>query len=457
MKLLSLLFIASVLCFTAMGQPFGPEYHREHVEAILKRQSANAQASKTTGVYERVVAASTYMPSFWPIKMYDSARYAYSTERGSSFDFGAMAYDASYLGSAPATTGVLCDSYTRWKINGNNTALNIAERHNSTYNFEKQVTGYWQYLYNNNQQGSVNRYVNSFDAQNTLLMTEGFNLTGTSWHSFSRSYYYYDAQGLLTTDSTFMTYTPTPELQYVTRNYYLPGGLLDSSSTDKQTSGWTHYSDHVCRYYATGQLMTSVIRYNSDPNTQMKDSFAYDAANQSLQLKASFKFNGNWYETNTQERHLNIAGLPDTIYAMFYNTGLQMRDTFYWESFQYNASGLPVTTHRVHKYSTGLDHDRYYYYEPYTTGIKTAGMITDLNIYPNPTNNIITITSTQLLAKNLHIQLYNTMGQLLINDQLVWSNNSYQLSLAGYGEGMYWVVIKDEAGAVLCSKSILKK
>lgn len=71
--------------------------------------------------------------------------------------------------------------------------------------------------------------------------------------------------------------------------------------------------------------------------------------------------------------------------------------------------------------------------------------LTDLaNAYSisyNPESFLVNITSDMGLSGGTNIQLYNDMGQLLSSNQLVNAVNSYNLSVAGYASGMYFVRI----------------
>ena len=75
--------------------------------------------------------------------------------------------------------------------------------------------------------------------------------------------------------------------------------------------------------------------------------------------------------------------------------------------------------------------------------------LTDLdNAYSvtyNPESFLVNITSDLGLSSGTSIQLYNDMGQLLSSNQLANAVNSYNLSVANYASGMYFVRILSQS------------
>ena len=62
-----------------------------------------------------------------------------------------------------------------------------------------------------------------------------------------------------------------------------------------------------------------------------------------------------------------------------------------------------------------------------------------LNLYPNPTTGIFTITANNIT--NATIEIYDALGNKVKKDILTNIKSGYQLNLSGYAKGTYWVNI----------------
>ena len=67
----------------------------------------------------------------------------------------------------------------------------------------------------------------------------------------------------------------------------------------------------------------------------------------------------------------------------------------------------------------------------------------DFKLYPNPTNGQITIA----LEGMQKVVVYNTLGQALLSKDT--SSDVLQLDLSGFENGLYWVKVMAQNGAVV--------
>ncbi len=74
-----------------------------------------------------------------------------------------------------------------------------------------------------------------------------------------------------------------------------------------------------------------------------------------------------------------------------------------------------------------------------------------VKVFPNPTHQIINITSKQNRISK--IELYNQTGQLLMVKNL--NQNNYTINLSGYKQGVYFVKIIINNGDVIFRKVLL--
>ena len=99
----------------------------------------------------------------------------------------------------------------------------------------------------------------------------------------------------------------------------------------------------------------------------------------------------------------------------------------------------------VYQYSTGYNFSL-------STGINDDLQDTKFNIYPNPSNGIINIEDTYLTGKRFELFVYDAVGRLIIQNK-----NIYQLNLAEFGNGIYYITIQPENAKIINTKIILSK
>ena len=96
------------------------------------------------------------------------------------------------------------------------------------------------------------------------------------------------------------------------------------------------------------------------------------------------------------------------------------------------------------------DYGSFQYFENVTmVGTKEEYAEIDLDVYPNPTSNILTIKTTALIEK---IEVYNSIGQLTN----VYRGNMDLINVSGWGTGIYLLKIVNDQGQ-FTTKEILKE
>jgi hypothetical protein len=68
---------------------------------------------------------------------------------------------------------------------------------------------------------------------------------------------------------------------------------------------------------------------------------------------------------------------------------------------------------------------------------------TDLVIFPNPTTGLLTIRISDPQTKLSHIEIYNSMGDLVISTLV--ENNSYLMDMTSYNQGIYFIRCMDQS------------
>ncbi|MBK7387876.1 MAG: T9SS type A sorting domain-containing protein [Bacteroidetes bacterium] len=66
-----------------------------------------------------------------------------------------------------------------------------------------------------------------------------------------------------------------------------------------------------------------------------------------------------------------------------------------------------------------------------------------MEIFPNPTTGLLTIRISEPQIKLSHIEIYNSMGDLVISTWI--ENNSYFLDMTSYNQGIYFIRCMDQS------------
>lgn len=80
----------------------------------------------------------------------------------------------------------------------------------------------------------------------------------------------------------------------------------------------------------------------------------------------------------------------------------------------------------------------------------------NLNIYPNPTNGLLTIDFQGITSEDLTIKLYDSTGKLLKSTLLKEKNGTYSLDLAVNKSGIYFLSIQNETKIWRKSVSVIR-
>ncbi|MGB0861476.1 MAG: T9SS type A sorting domain-containing protein [Saprospiraceae bacterium] len=70
-----------------------------------------------------------------------------------------------------------------------------------------------------------------------------------------------------------------------------------------------------------------------------------------------------------------------------------------------------------------------------------------ISVFPNPTNNQITVTGTETELKT--IKIYNVFGQEIIVEILEDNSNNIIIDMSNLSAGIYYVITKNNVNKVL--------
>ena len=80
----------------------------------------------------------------------------------------------------------------------------------------------------------------------------------------------------------------------------------------------------------------------------------------------------------------------------------------------------------------------------------TSNSNLSINVFPNPTTDIINVQVTFTGTKNLEYKIYNVLGQFVYDskDQNVFSETK-QINLSGYASGIYFILVTDGVNKIV--------
>jgi Pregnancy-associated plasma protein-A/Secretion system C-terminal sorting domain len=83
-------------------------------------------------------------------------------------------------------------------------------------------------------------------------------------------------------------------------------------------------------------------------------------------------------------------------------------------------------------------------------GIQENAYDVQMNIWPNPTNDELSIEVSLIEVQDYMISIVNTLGQSIKEDEVIQSNiGKLRVNLSGVNPGLYFVVLKSKSGSVV--------
>jgi hypothetical protein len=90
------------------------------------------------------------------------------------------------------------------------------------------------------------------------------------------------------------------------------------------------------------------------------------------------------------------------------------------------------------------------------TGIRDLGISSSISLYPNPVNSELTVKIGDSEFAGSTIQILNTLGQVVMENQFNSTQNSMVLDLSNLSQGMYFFQLISDQNVVYTSK-VLKQ
>lgn len=442
--------------------------HEAIVNAALRSQAPAAY--KTTATKQRVIAESNHVLTGPNAGVQDSIHYLYSGDRGSTFSIwdysraGFMYYHYDYTPNSifspfgpPPEPHVRCDSLFFYRKD--QAGLNLVSQKNRTYNRNGSVQEGEAFFFFNGQKPSLGDYrdVNTYNAQGQLsVSTHVTYVPQWGWSDTTRKYYFYDATGRSTGDSSFYF---SPAVSTGERNFmtYNASGQLTGVLTKLLMSGaWQDTWRYEFSYYPSGKLksVVSMEYINGNPAVYAVDSLIYMPGIDPYTERHS-RYN---QDTRRITRHFNTRQLPDTIKAESFDPDSGTWITDETKIFLYNNMNNPVECRQyIFTQPNAAILHRYYYEEYEPQDVKTVPTA-DLKVYPNPVNGTLHI-EWQHAPQNVPtgIRIVGMTGQVVYSEQIRWNGQQVQINTNAWASGIYALVLTGAEGATLHTQLLVNE
>ncbi|MCD6013705.1 MAG: Secretion system C-terminal sorting domain [Flavipsychrobacter sp.] len=455
--------------------------HNQMVNALLQMQQYHKVAAKPTATTKYRLKARSIRDNTFNA-LIDSVDLGYTGFRGSTYDYNTMLFPFNYpystspmwnFGGTFTKPQVLFDTLRRWQVNPNTLVYGYYQTDLATYDTGNKLTNY-KALYVDSAFYPNTIHKNTFTTAKNISMGISSNWIGGVADSAFKQYFTYDTGNRLTKDSTYELHLGAWRI--VSKTFY----TYDASKNLTVIENWANTTDtsfllplvrqlkYVNTYDASKRLLTvndSFYNGTSALEAYMKDTFTYTGTFTFHTTWKQHQFDpidGTWNPQFNMSKHLNSINLPDTVtirgwdsilsswvpstmYVVSYNSN---NDPDVLKDYQYNFTSFPATP----------DFTTKYYYQTFidNTGVEELPAADNAKVFPNPATNTINITGLNVAQNSVvTYSLVNVSGQVMYNECSPWHGET-QINVERFTPGIYWLVIHNDAGQIICRQSVIK-
>jgi hypothetical protein len=225
---------------------------------------------------------------------------------------------------------------------------------------------------------------------------------------------------------------------------------LDWSGTafDSSSRSFSYYNSNNLETANLGQTYTGGVWVDDDSTT-----YTYNSHNKPLLQLNQYWSSGAWVNNYEYVYTYNTSD-SETSYVYATAGGTGNWETQGYDTWEYDADNFLLA------YSIGQDENRNdstRYYLNAASGIKSiSGAVSNILIYPNPSQGTFTIQSS-VVSGQLSVEVYNMLGEYIYQTEITNFNYTASLNLDA-PNGVYFIrVISEKQGVVMNDKIVIQK
>jgi hypothetical protein len=297
----------------------------------------------------------------------------------------------------------------------------------------------WQYT----KWVNSTRYTHTYDS-NAYMLSEILEVwQSNAWINLVRHSFTYDSNGNKLTEigETWKNKAWCNSYR-ATNKYDKNGNIITTTGEYWQVDDWYKSSIDTFFYNSSSQLIKTITRtwYNTKWNNDYQNNFTYDSyGNMLICLGETWKDSiwvNAYRETYSYDNNGNsLTGIVES----WLNSN--------WNKYQGNLN-LYYVNGEVAYFFNGL-----YRYEAqfrsYTNSIDKISIDNDLiSVYPNPSNDKITIQITQVKPHpDYNLTIYNIQGKAILQHSI--RNNNTEINISTLPRGVYVMYFTNQGSSIL--------
>lgn len=315
------------------------------------------------------------------------------------------------------------------------------------YNNQGLVTEVRGFQFLNNVWKYVYYLLYSYDNDGNMTQRINFNSGGASTFEQGGVYDYVYSQGHIVSHTCYLgdhttliescSYHYNSQNQLIEEKYLQGYGSLDSSYK------------YVYTYDANGRVESKKMYYYDSPSWSLNETevFVYDSygncTDHSIKDATGQYIERRLYEYNTDYSSEDISMpyyIPELGYPEAFDDA-NMRTIEHWYAMDDNF---------VLQYIC----DYLYYYNGQFLSINGNEVSSNITVYPNPIDDVVSINISDEFGNISHAKMYDVQGKQCGSFNLTCGTN--QLNMTGFESGLYILKIQFTNGKVLTNKIVKK-
>ena len=368
-----------------------------------------------------------------------------------SIDAGSGLYEnrSSIISATQDANGDVVEIITRSKVGAS--WVNIS-RDNYSYNANHQIVNVVEQKWESGAWANKTKKVANYNADGQIIEMSFYNWTAGNWKPDYSNVYQYDGAGNCTTTIVREDNSGTWKNSYrYTISYNSDNQTTQILQQNWLSGSWKDYYKLNVTYNSNGDktLVTTYNRLGSawEPDEKETHSYSgtqnlgytqqeYDGSVWNNTKKCIYQYNADGLLEYQISQTWDIAGsewINGSRCILEYNS-LDLASSFvqeFWNPGEYwsPTSGNP-------KYL--------FYYEEYaTTGLSHIDIQADLNIYPNPTSQLLNVAIDWKNPTNSILTIYDLSGRACYSQNLGKENQTrMQIDLSNFATGSYFLNVK---------------